>query len=212
MHLHKSHQLKPLEKGEARIAHKAGATRKVKLMLCSTVGSQLPTSEREQLDGTTEFDEQRNSFMSGRNQEDKKHAPKPSARCSSPWRLAKPESLTGQEQRWENSCYATQADHKFQLPSENLDALLASLQLRFQFFKLVPCVNNGKTLSHFFKPSRALVSSASLSCISQASSSDNVLFFLLSLSFFSKSLMCFLMSFASKGLFFFTSILLPDSS
>merc|ERR1711977_772304 len=49
-------------------------------------------------------------------------------------------------------------------------------------------------------------SSANLSCNSHTSSSLKLFFFLLSLSFFSTSLIAFLMSLASMGLFFLTPI------
>merc|ERR1712193_518212 len=54
------------------------------------------------------------------------------------------------------------------------------------------------------------LSSASLSLSSQTSSSDKLFFLALSFIFFSMSLIAFFTSLAS--IFFFTSILLPDSS
>jgi len=65
-------------------------------------------------------------------------------------------------------------------------------------------------LTHAF--SNFSFSSTSLSSISHASSSERVPFFLPSFSFFSRSLICFLISFAFVGPAALTSILLPKPS
>merc|ERR1719183_569251 len=64
---------------------------------------------------------------------------------------------------------------------------------------------------HFFCASKAAFSSASLSVISQVSSSVRVLFFLLADTFFSISLIAFLISLGSV-MALLTSILFPDPS
>merc|ERR1711862_1090722 len=101
--------------------------------------------------------------------------------------------------------------------SDNLCAGLRHRKLKMGLWHAPSVVMEGSlkgygTLPHFVWPYKAVLSSASLSSSSHASSSLRLFFFLWSFSFFSTYLMAFLMSFASMVLFFFTSILLPDSS